>query len=138
MIFKNMTINKNRFKRDKFFLKALRGQSVIEYSVIIAIIVGALLGMRIYMTRSVEGYLRGSVDEEQQFVPSDTTYKYTTTQVNPIVSTETYGLADDGTTFDQGVYKYTLNTPSQVNRSATGADAEQYSTLLSTACLYID
>lgn len=127
MIISNIAIKKNRFNKDKFFMTVLRGQSVIEYAVLIAIVVAALVAMRIYMTRGVEGYLRGSVDEEQQYIPGSTTYKYTTTQVSPIVSTET---------FENGVYKYTLNNASQINRSTTVP--EQYSNALNTGNLFID
>ena len=127
MIISNIAIKKNRFNKNKFFITALRGQSVIEYAVLIAIVVAALVAMRIYMTRGVEGYLRGSVDEEQQFIPGSTTYKYTTTQVSPIVSTET---------FQNGVYKYTLNNASQINRSTTAP--EQYGNLLNTGNLFTD
>ena len=45
-----------------------RGQSTLEYAVIIAVVVGALLAIQIYMKRGVQGKLRDSTDQiGQQF-----------------------------------------------------------------------
>jgi len=45
-----------------------KGQSTLEYSVLIAIVVAALLAMQIYMKRGVQGKLRAAADDiGQQF-----------------------------------------------------------------------
>jgi hypothetical protein len=131
--------NKNNIATHLFFLKTPQGQSFLEYVVIIAVVVAALISMKNYMRRGVEGYLRGSVDEEQQYIPGDTTYKYVTVQPNPITTTETFGL--DGGVFKKGVYKYTLDATSPVTRSADGSNgsvAEHYTNTLDTGNLFKD
>lgn len=40
-----------------------KAQSTLEYAVIIAVVVGALLSMQIYMKRGVQGKLRESTDQ---------------------------------------------------------------------------
>lgn len=44
-------------------LKKSKGQTALEYSVLIAVVIAALVGMQIYMKHSYEGKLRSSVDE---------------------------------------------------------------------------
>ncbi len=44
-------------------LKKSQGQSALEYSVLIAVVIAALVGMQIYMKHSYEGKLRSSIDE---------------------------------------------------------------------------
>ena len=56
-----------------------RGQSTVEYAVVIAVVIGALLTMQIYMKRGTQGKLRDATDQiGEQFSPRGTTYKYTT------------------------------------------------------------
>jgi uncharacterized protein (UPF0333 family) len=56
-----------------------RGQSTLEYGVLIAIIVGALLVMQVYIKRGVQGKLRQATDDiGSQFSPGYTTYTSTT------------------------------------------------------------
>ncbi len=51
-----------------------RGQSTLEYALIIAVVVAALLAIQIYMKRGVEGKLRESTDEiGSQFAVENTT-----------------------------------------------------------------
>lgn len=40
-----------------------KGQSILEYAMIIAVVVAALLAIQIYMKRGVQGKLRSSVDD---------------------------------------------------------------------------
>lgn len=50
-----------------------RAQSTLEYTVIIAVVVGALLAMQIYMKRGVQGKLRESTDDiGEQFAAGQT------------------------------------------------------------------
>ena len=43
-------------------LRKIKGQSTLEYAMIIAIVVGGLIAMQIYMKRGVQGKLRESTD----------------------------------------------------------------------------
>jgi len=56
-----------------------RAQSILEYSVLIAIIVAALIAMQVYIKRGIQGRLRSATDDiGEQFSPGYTTFTYTT------------------------------------------------------------
>ena len=84
------------------------GQSTLEYAVIIAVVVGALLAIQIYLKRGVQGKLRESTDQiGQQFEANMTTggsatrtvYDSTTVQaVNKGQTTVTSNAATGETT----------------------------------------
>ena len=62
------------------FLRAKKGQSTLEYAIIIAVVVAALLAMQVYIKRGVQGKLRSSTDDiGEQYSPGITTGAYTTT-----------------------------------------------------------
>ena len=55
-----------------------RAQTTLEYAVIIAVIVAALLTMQVYIKRSLQGKLRSAADEiGQQYDPKNTTGNFT-------------------------------------------------------------
>ncbi len=55
-----------------------RGQSTLEYVVLVAVVIAALLTMRIYMKRGLQGKLRSSTDSiGAQFSPTDMTANWT-------------------------------------------------------------
>lgn len=57
-----------------------KGQSTLEYAIIIVVIVAALLAMQVYIKRGVQGKLRTSTDDiGEQYSPQITTGSYTTT-----------------------------------------------------------
>jgi uncharacterized protein (UPF0333 family) len=57
-----------------------RGQSTLEYAVIIAVIVGALIAMQVYVKRGIQGRLRTAADDiGESFSPGHTTINTTTT-----------------------------------------------------------
>jgi len=59
--------------------KHKRGQSTLEYAVIIAVVVGALLAIQVYVKRGVQGRLKQAADDiGEQFSPGASTYNYTT------------------------------------------------------------
>lgn len=63
-----------------------RAQSTLEYAVIIAVVVGALLAIQIYMKRGIQGKLRGSTDQiGEQFEAEKTTVNRTTTRTGTTV-----------------------------------------------------
>lgn len=102
------------------------GQSTLEYAVIIAVVVGGLLAMQIYMKRGVQGKLRESTDRiGEQYSAGNTVYKYTTEQVGDMETRETFGRNDDNTAFLKGISNFKVVNPAEVKRTATGADAEK-------------
>jgi hypothetical protein len=57
-----------------------RGQSTIEYAVLIVIIIGALLSIQVYIKRSIQGRLKSAADDiGDQFSPGNTNITKTTT-----------------------------------------------------------
>lgn len=63
-------------------LLSKRGQSTLEYAVLVVVIIGALIAMQVYVKRGVQGRLRESTDQiGEQFSPgytesNKTTYSY--------------------------------------------------------------
>ena len=75
-----------------------KGQSTLEYAVLIAVVVAALLAIQIYMKRGVEGKLRSASDDiGQQFDAHRTESQSITTRTGTSVevtnggSSVTYG-----------------------------------------------
>jgi uncharacterized protein (UPF0333 family) len=67
-----------------------RGQSTLEYGLLIAVIVVALLVVNMYMKRGVQGRLRSSVDQVgRQFDANTYTLGWQTTSSGNTVTTET-------------------------------------------------
>ena len=61
-------------------LATRRGQSTLEYAVLIAVVIGALISMQIYLKRGTQGKLRSAGDQiGEQFDPYGTLYNFTTT-----------------------------------------------------------
>jgi uncharacterized protein (UPF0333 family) len=57
-----------------------KGQSTLEYSVIVAVVVAGLIAMQVYIKRGMQGRLRQASDDiGEQFSPGYTTSNYTTT-----------------------------------------------------------
>ena len=55
------------------------GQSTVEYAVLAAVVVGALLAMQVYIKRGSMGKLRAAADQMgEQFTPLQTTSTFTT------------------------------------------------------------
>ncbi len=54
-----------------------KGQSTLEYGILVAVVVGALILMSIYMKRGLQGRLKSSTDDVgDQFSPYNTTSNY--------------------------------------------------------------
>ena len=61
-------------------MSADRGQTAVEYAVLLAVLVAALLAMQIYMKRGVSGRLREAADSiGEQYAPRNTTGNFTLT-----------------------------------------------------------
>ena len=76
-------------------LNRIKGQSTMEYAVLIIIIIGALLSINIYIRRGVMGRLKSATDDiGDQFSPGNTNVIYHTS-VNSS-SAELFGIDKDG------------------------------------------
>lgn len=88
-------------------LNKVKGQSTLEYAILIVIIIGALLTIQSYLKRGVQGRLKSSADDiGDQFAPGNT---------NQIKSTTT-----------------TVTTTERVGRDATGAITQGVSSTVQT------
>lgn len=73
-------------------LRNRTAQSTLEYAVIIAVVVAALLAIQIYMKRGVQGKLRESTDQVgEQFDIEKTNIDMTTERAGKTVQTQTTG-----------------------------------------------
>lgn len=79
------------------FLNKRKGQSTLEYAVLIVIIIAALLAMNQYIKRGLQGRLKSSTDDiGDQFSPGNTNvHKTITTASN---TAELFGMTSAGTT----------------------------------------
>lgn len=122
-----------------------KGQSTLEYALIVTVIMAAMVAINIYMKRGVQGKLRESADKiGEQYSAGKTTFKYTTT-TEETLTRDTFGLADSVTdnapnsaTTDtaRGVSRYVVKTPGQTTRSAAGTDAETINRRLDSEKLF--
>jgi len=85
-----------------------RAQSSLEFAIVIFAVVAALLGMQVYMRRSLQGRLRSSADElsAQQYEPGKTISDVTVTQKSDI---DTITKVDDTGT------QYKTTTTNNIN-----------------------
>lgn len=100
------------------------GQSTLEYAVLIVVIVAALMAIRIYMERGVQGKLRESVDQVgEQYSAGITTYKVATEQKIDMITKESFGLEAPGSeTSKQGLSYYKVETPAPTTRKTEAAE----------------
>lgn len=95
-----------------------RAQSTLEYAVIIAVVIGALIAMQTFMKRGVEGKLRSSIDDiGGQYAANATDTHIKTTYKGTQSSTETFGYAAGGTSEKQGVSHYKVNQVPDVTKT---------------------
>ena len=79
--------------------RGIRAQSTLEYAMIIAVVVGGLIAMQIYMKRGVEGKLRESTDDiGYQFDAEKTTFDHTLKRPGTSVQTITGGVTTSSIT----------------------------------------
>lgn len=85
------------------YLNRKRGQSTLEYAVLIIIIIAALLSIQMYIKRGVQGRLKASTDDiGDQFSPDNTNAVKTT--LTNVTTKELFGVDEQGTV-KQGVSK---------------------------------
>ena len=79
----------------KFFRKRKRGQSTLEYAILIIIIIGALLAIQVYVKRGVQGRLRSAADDiGDQFSPGNTNITKATTVLSSTHDTFKSGVTN--------------------------------------------
>lgn len=105
-----------------------RGQSTLEYALIIAVVLGALLAMNNYMRRGVQGRLRSSADSiGDQFSAGNTTYKTVTKQITDTKTTDTFGWSVDASgtaTPVKGVSNYKVDVGGAGQRRVKADDSD--------------
>ncbi len=77
------------------FLKKMKGQSTLEYAVLVIIVIGALLSIQVYIKRGVQGRLKSAADDigDQYSVGNTNVRKVTTTISN---TTDQFGQGSVG------------------------------------------
>jgi len=116
------------------FILNRKAQSTLEYAVIVAVVVGALLAIQVYVKRGVQGRLRSSTDNiGDQYSAGHMTSKYITEETTGFTQ-ENVGKEYAG---KKGKTKSEVITPATTTRSATGnADAEKVTKKLSEEGLF--
>jgi len=72
-----------------------KAQSTLEYAIIIAVVVGALLAMQTYIKRGIQGKLQASTDSiGEQYSAGITTVKYITQDNGPSETKERFGTGE--------------------------------------------
>jgi len=88
--------------------KKNKAQSTLEYAVLIAVVVGALVAIQVYFKRGVQGKLRDSADQiGEQYSAGKMSSTVKTNQTGNIVTRESFGTSDVG---GQGISKYEVIT----------------------------
>lgn len=74
-----------------------RGQSTLEYAVLIVVIIAALIAMQVYLKRGIQGRMRESSDQiGEQFSPGITTSNITTnTYTKSTENTDAFSTTTD-------------------------------------------
>ncbi len=103
-----------------------KAQSTLEYAVLIAVVVGALVAIRYYMGRGVQGKLRESTDQiGEQFSMNHTTVNKTTNQTGPISTREETGTAWAGGRGSKVEYTATADVKQNTTENVTANLSEE-------------
>lgn len=105
-------------------LRNPRGQTTMEYALLAAVLVAALIGMQMYLKRSMGGRLRSAADSlGEQYAPRHTTSNLTTTVSSTTTTTSTLrkDQAVDGAQVDVMVTTTTIDAanPDTTTRRGT-------------------
>jgi len=93
------------------FLRKKKGQSTLEYAVLIMIIIGALLSIQFYIKRGLQGRLKSATDDiGDQFSPGNTNAMQTT-----ITSSSTNQTFINGVSRDTLLGTETVDVTSSMN-----------------------
>ncbi len=84
------------------FIKLRKGQSTLEYALVIAAVVAALVMMQIYLKRGLSGRFKASTDDiGEQFDPQKFTSSYTTTSEGATTETVSGGVTRSEVSTDE-------------------------------------
>lgn len=76
-------------------LRKMKGQSTLEYAVLIIIVIGALLSIQVYIKRGVQGRLKGAADDiGEQYSPGNTNIRKTTKVRSNTLETFNFGVSE--------------------------------------------
>jgi len=96
------------------FFHKTKGQSTLEYAVLVMIIIGALVTIQTYIKRGVQGRLKSSSDDiGDQFSPGNTNAIKTTTvhsKTQQLFGQDAQGTAKQGQSTDKIVEPEVTNT----------------------------
>ncbi len=100
-------------------LRNRKAQSTLEYAVLIAVVVGALIAIQIYLKRGVQGKMRESADQiGEQFEAGQTAVNRTTGRVGATVQT----LQGGETTVRTGRSASGANVTGSEQRTESGSE----------------
>ena len=108
-----------------------KGQSTLEYAMIIMVIAAGIIAMQVYMKRSVQGKLRESTDSiGKQYSAGKTASLVTTEKKETSKTKEAFGVSG------RGISRYEILEVSDIEQTATGDDAEKIDTKLEDESLF--
>ena len=94
-----------------------RAQSTLEYALVIAVVVGALVAMQVYVKRGVQGRLKSAADDiGEQYSPGNTTGTVTVSTI-----TSTTESLDSGVTSTES-----STTQNKISDDETAAYDQEY------------
>ena len=92
------------------YLNKKRGQSTLEYAILVIIIIGALLSIQVYIKRGLQGRLKGAADDiGDQFSVGNTNVRTTSSTYS-----KTYESNDKGVTTSNLLADEVTNTTKNV------------------------
>lgn len=82
--------------------KRRKGQSTLEYAILIIIIIGALLSIQVYVKRGVQGRFKQAADDiGDQFSPGNTNVTHITTTTSATLDTFSAGVTESTLTANE-------------------------------------
>ncbi len=93
------------------FLRKIKGQSTVEYAVLIVVVIGALLAMQQYLKRGLSGSVKSSSDQiGEQFSPGNVNYYRSV-----VTSSHTNEISQQGSAESRMLNPETTNMTSSQN-----------------------
>jgi hypothetical protein len=84
------------------FLRKIKGQSTLEYAVLIIIVIGALLSIQVYIKRGIMGRLKSAADDiGDQYSPGNTNVRRTVSVSGNTKETFRYGVSNSILNLDE-------------------------------------
>jgi len=81
-----------------------RAQSTLEYALIVAVVVGGLIAMQVYVKRGLQGKIKESADQiGEQYSPGYTTGVTTVTTASTTTESLASGVTSTSSTTTQGI-----------------------------------